>query len=320
MNLVKRIAGAFLLIALCSLSACKSAPKETGEDVGPGMTFVLEVQTSEVLGDMDNYPNESIAEVYERTCQIIARRVDRFGVAKYSLKKHPHMDFIEVNVSGFKDTSGLINQLCGTAQLDFWLTYQHADVRPVLENINKSSDGSFSKLMMYPMDVQSPVAGTARLCDTAAVNQILRHALDDKIFDTIGVRFMWGVKPDTADIISLYAIEVTSSDGYPLLEGTCITDANYENGFNGYEVGLIMNSAGAREWKRITGENIGRCIAIVVDDKVYSAPRVNQEIAGGRSQITGKFTADEARNLSTVLKTGKLPVPVRIVKYYVNDK
>lgn len=320
-NFLKRITSlAFLFLALCSLSACKSAPEKINEDAGPGMTIVLEVLPSEALRDMANNQDLSLADNYEYTCQIVARRIDCFGVASCSLEKYPKMDSIKVNVRGFKDTSSLINLLCATAHLDFWLTYPYAGVWPILADIDESSEGSFGKLMRYPMDSQSPCVGMARLSDTAAVNQILLHSIDNKIFDPQSIRFMWGVKPDSADMISLYAIEVTSRDGSSMLDGGCLADANMEEILGGYGVVLKMNSAGAREWKRITGENIGRCIAIVVDGRVYCAPCVNSEIAGGRSLITGNFTADEAKNLAIALKMGKLPVPVRVVKCYVNGR
>ena len=273
------------------------------------------------------------SEAYERTYQIISRRIDRFGVAQPTIQKLPASERILVELPGVKDQDRVRKLLRGTAQLEFWLTYESKDAKKFLDDINEFSDMGqtvadstdsvevasvstgvklYDKLSVYSSS--SAVAGMARLADTSSINNILRDAAKKNVYDSKReVKFMWGNKPDTADIIALYAIEVTTKDGSPLLDGGCITDASHDVGNQGNEVNMKMNSTGAREWKRITGENVGRCIAIVLDDQVYSAPNVNGEIAGGRSQITGRFTIEEAQDLANVLKSGKLPAPARIV-------
>jgi SecD/SecF fusion protein len=130
-------------------------------------------------------------------------------------------------------------------------------------------------------------------------------------------KFLWEVKPfdEKKTMLRLIAIKATSNDGKAPLDGTVITDARQDFSQNGgNEVSMSMNSDGAKTWKRLTGEHIGECIAIVLDNYVYSFPTVNSEIPNGNSQITGHFTLDEAKDLANVLKAGKLPAPAKIIE------
>lgn len=116
----------------------------------------------------------------------------------------------------------------------------------------------------------------------------------------------------------LYALKVTNRDGSPALGGDVVTDANadfmQQAGRSEQMVNMVMNAEGSKAWARLTKENIGRQIAIVLDEMVYSAPNVNDEITGGRSQITGHFTPEEAKDLANVLKSGKMAASVHIVQ------
>ncbi len=164
-----------------------------------------------------------------------------------------------------------------------------------------------------------PVVGYAHIKDTAQVNEILRMPKIRALFPP-DVKFRWGVKPPKWDknkvFYELIALKVTTRDGKAPLDGGAITDAREAFGDRKgeAEVDMEMNAEGARIWARMTGENVGRCIAIVLDDYVYSFPRVQTEIKGGRSQITGDFTINEAKDLANVLKSGKLPAPAHIVQ------
>lgn len=164
-----------------------------------------------------------------------------------------------------------------------------------------------------------PVVGYAHIKDTAQVNEILRMPKIKALFPP-DVKFRWGVKPPKWDknkvFYELIALKVTTRDGKAPLDGGAITDAREAFGDRKgeAEVDMEMNAEGARIWARMTGENVGRCIAIVLDDYVYSFPRVQTEIKGGRSQITGDFTINEAKDLANVLKSGKLPAPAHIVQ------
>lgn len=164
-----------------------------------------------------------------------------------------------------------------------------------------------------------PMVGFVHAKDTARVNEILRMPKIKSLFPA-DVKFLWSVKSPkwdkTQKFFELIAIKVTTRDGKAPLDGSAITDAREAFGDRkgSAEVDMAMNAEGARIWARLTGANIGRCIAIVLDNYVYSYPRVQSEIKGGHSQITGDFTINEAKDLSNVLKSGKLPAPARIVQ------
>lgn len=166
---------------------------------------------------------------------------------------------------------------------------------------------------------RGPVVGYASLKDTAKVNEYLAMDRIQAIFPR-DLKFYWTVKSidpkDPAQVHQLVAIKVTSRDGEPPLDGSAISDANKDFDQFGAspQVTMLMTPDGANAWKRLTGENVGRSIAIVLDDYVYSFPTVQGEIAGGRSSITGNFTINEAEDLATVLKAGKLPAPAHIVE------
>ena len=310
------------------------------------------------------------SDAYDRTYQIISKRIDKFGVAQPTIQKLSASERILVELPGVKEPERVRKLLKGTAQLEFWLTYDNTEAIRFLEaadkylasvnggvetaekdsvdqaeladsnslvdqlavdNASSQSAGSsnldktnplFALLMPYVnqnnQPVPGPIVGLAHDKDRAAIDAMLAQAAARKVFDTRSVKFLWSNKADEnftgGDIYTLYAIKITTRDGAALLDGSCISDARQDFSTNGKsEVSMTMNSAGARDWKRITGENVNKCIAIVLDDLVYSAPVVNGEIAGGRSSITGNFSLDEAKDLANILKSGKLPAPANIV-------
>ena len=165
---------------------------------------------------------------------------------------------------------------------------------------------------------QGPVIGYANYKDTADINRYLSMP-EIKAELPKDLRLKWGVSPSEFDkkgqTFELYAIKSTERNGKAPLEGDVVTDAKDE--FDQYSkpaVSMTMNSDGARRWAQLTKQNIGRSIAIVLDNYVYSAPNVNSEITGGRSQITGHFTPEQAKDLANVLKSGKMPAPAHIVQ------
>ena len=310
------------------------------------------------------------SDAYDRTYQIISKRIDKFGVAQPTIQKLSASERILVELPGVKEPERVRKLLKGTAQLEFWQTYDNTEAIRFLEaadqylasvnaggettekdttaqaevadssslvdqlavdNAATQNAGSdnlaktnplFALLMPYVnqsnQPVPGPIVGLAHDKDRAAIDAMLAQAAARKVFDTRSVKFLWSNKADEnftgGDIYTLYAIKITTRDGAALLDGSCISDARQDFSTNGKsEVSMTMNSAGARDWKRITGENVGKCIAIVLDDLVYSAPVVNGEIAGGRSSITGDFSLDEAKDLANILKSGKLPAPANIV-------
>lgn len=165
--------------------------------------------------------------------------------------------------------------------------------------------------------VPTPAVGVAHQKDTALVKSYLNLRQVKEVLPR-NVEFKWSVKSiDTkGNFFELIAIKVTSRDGKAPLEGSAISDARSDFGqfSSNSVVSMTMNPEGARTWARLTKENIGRSIAIVLDDMVYSYPNVNTEITGGRSEISGNFTVEEAKDLANVLKSGRMPAPSRIVQ------
>ena len=318
---------------------------------------------------------EEAAGAYDRTYEILRQRIDKFGVAQPTIQQLRASERILVELPGVKDPQRVRKLLQGTAQLEFWLTYDNAEAYRMLEQVDDfvasiggveakeetteevaeveeqpvsegdsllnalgaDKDNSaeaandeltknhplFNENMLMPNINQQggllagPVVGYAHGKSREAINRMIDAAMEKRIIDNRTVKFLWGAKPvqDGSDIYQLYAIRINTRDGSALLDGSVITDARQDfTNAGGNEISMTMNSEGAREWKRITGENVGNCIAIVLDNLVYSAPVVNGEIAGGRSSITGAFTLEEAKDLANILKSGKLPAPAVIVQ------
>ena len=160
------------------------------------------------------------------------------------------------------------------------------------------------------------VAGYSRSADTAEVNRMLASP-EAKAIIPRDLKFMWGVKPmeGTDQTYELYCIKSDNKNGQADLAGDVIVDSKADFNQQGNPVvSMAMNTEGARKWATLTKQNIGRGIAIVLDGYVYSAPRVNDEISGGRSEISGNFTVEDTQDLANVLKSGKMPAPAKIVQ------
>ncbi len=181
---------------------------------------------------------------------------------------------------------------------------------PLFSILNPSIDPRSGQPFGYSM------VGRAHYKDTARINQYLNLPQVKALFPR-DLRLLWGVKAEdkAESIYSLYAIK-TYNKVKPPLDGGVITDARDEiaDQKGGAEVSMSMNAEGSRVWARLTADNVDRCIAIVMDNYVYSAPKVNGEIKGGRSSITGGFSINEAKDLANVLKSGKLPAPAKIIQ------
>ena len=326
--------------------------------------------------DVIKVVKEEAAGAYDRTYQILSQRIDKFGVAQPTIQKLSASERILVELPGVKEPERVRKLLQGTAQLEFWQTYDNTEAIGFIAAANKylasvgteeveeevaeavaeeeaekdsteamleqlAADNTaataskaadmeafakenplLSKLQLYVdqngQPLQGPIVGLASGKERAEISAMLDKAAAKKVFDPRTVKFLWSAKADEhfgGDVFVLYAIKITSRDGSALLDGGCISDARQDfSTVGGNEISMTMNSEGAREWKRITGENVGNCIAIVLDDQVYSAPRVNGEIAGGRSSITGDFSLEEAKDLANILKSGKLTAPAVIVQ------
>jgi SecD/SecF fusion protein len=215
-----------------------------------------------------------------------------------------------VKQNAAKDTSA--SALKGKNQL--------AESMPLFAILNPAAgQGQGGQMQLMP----GPVVGYALIKDTAKVNAYLNSA-DVQAVIPKNMQLLWGAKPaEGSKALQLYAIKLSGAENGPVLSGDVITDAksDLDQTSGGYEVTMEMNSEGAKTWRRATAEAAGnpadendnRSIAIVLDENVVSAPRVSNEITGGRSSISGSFTQDETKDLANVLKAGRLPAPARIV-------
>ena len=353
--------------------------KDKGITVNSPNSEVLKVLKSESDGAVD------------RSYQILGTRIDRFGVAQPNIQKLENSGRILVELPGIKDPKRVRKLLQGTAQLEFWETYNFAEIQQYLMDANtklaearkasspkketetvanvepettvetdtisandttatatadstdllgqlaenntetKTEEESFdqyaennplfAKLMV--MNSNTARVGMAQVKDTAAINQMLNET--KSVFPR-NLKLAWTVKPESypgengenIEVLDLVALKM-SRDNNCALGGEVITDARQDYGQgNQVEVTIQMNPEGAKAWKRLTGENIGKQIAIVLDDYVYSYPVVNGEIPNGRSSISGGgMTIEEAQDLANILKAGKLPAPARILEEQV---
>jgi SecD/SecF fusion protein len=328
---------------------------------------VLKVLNTEVDGAINNAFN------------ILRTRIDRFGVVQPNITKLATKGRILIELPGQNNPKRVRELLQGTANLEFWETYENSEILPYLTaannllremqlNENKTAATAAGKeegkaaaqdtskkdqsllnliqkdtsklpesasreeftlrnplfgILSPRVDAQgqplpSCMVGLARSIDTARVDDYLKMKQVKALFPR-DLKFMWSQNPykydPTKSLYELHAIKITTRDGRPPLDGDVITSARTSSGVTGSEVkvDMTMNSEGAKIWARMTRENIGRCIAVVLDGYVRSYPRVQNEITGGNTEITGDFTIEEADDLANILKSGKLPAPTHII-------
>jgi SecD/SecF fusion protein len=337
--------------------------------------------------------DESTAAI-DNSFKILRTRIDKFGVVQPNIQKMETAGRLLVELPGVKDPKRVRKLLQGTANLEFWETYENSDVikslwdantriaeienskstaKDTLKNAIASKDAkqlkkgdekvkqaksdtaksgevallkqmkgdttakkdtSISQLeseKAYPLlsilrlnqgrngePLAGATVGYAHYKDTGKVNTYLNMKQVKSYFPR-DLRFLWAVKPYKYDksgsLFELYAIKLTGRDGRAPLTGDVVVNArqDFNQNRSEAEVSMAMNSEGTKVWARMTRENVGKFIAIVLDNYVYSAPRVNSEITGGNSQITGDFTVEEAKDLANVLESGRLPAPARII-------
>ena len=298
---------------------------------------------------------ESAEAAISNSFNVLRNRIDRFGVTQPNIQKLGNSGRILVELPGVKEPERVRKLLQGTASLEFWETYNFGEIEmylneanatleqilaaeeevaaapasnDVLENElqqaeaeNATKKSLFSVLQPAGMR-ENACIGFAHYSDTALVNKYFAMPQIKGLFPP-EFRAMWTVKPSQyfgdGNVFELVAIKVATSDGKAKIDGDEVTDARVQYGNTGGnpEVSMSMNAEGANVWARLTKENIGKQVAIVLDGMVYSYPTVQSEIAGGSSQITGNFTLEEAEDLANVLKSGKLPAPATIIQEQV---
>ncbi|MBR7182801.1 MAG: protein translocase subunit SecDF [Alistipes sp.] len=314
------------------------------KDIKPGMS------DDEVVKILRQETDDAISASFN----IIRSRIDHFGVMQPNIQRLPNSNRILVELPGVKEPERVRKLLQGTASLEFWTTYNGTDLLQSLlsadqvvrklqteqvvstpaeeqtlaaevaaNNEEGVSSSRFSREQNPLLALLSPdyaggaVLGAAVAADVATINKYLALPEVRDCFPS-DVAFKWAIKGDPmADgRLFLYAIKVERADGKAPLDGSVISDARatYSQTGSDAEVSMAMNSNGITEWAQLTADNIGKCVAIVLDGYVYSAPVVRQKIEGGNSSISGNFTIQEAQDLANVLKSGKVPAPARIIQ------
>ena len=310
------------------------------KDITPGMS------DDEVVKILRQETEDAISASFN----IIRSRIDHFGVMQPNIQRLPNSNRILVELPGVKEPERVRKLLQGTASLEFWTTYNGAELLQslvradqVVKSLNveveqeqtaentladevvatEQGESRFSREQNPLLALLSPdyaggaVLGAAVAADVATINKYLALPEVRDCFPA-DIDFKWGIKgePMFDNRLCLYAIKVERADGKAPLDGSVISDARATYAQTGAdaEVSMSMNSNGITEWAQLTADNIGKCIAIVLDGYVYSAPVVRNKIEGGNSSITGNFTIQEAQDLANVLKSGKVPAPARIIQ------
>lgn len=321
----------------------------------------------EVLKVIRENAESAVANSYN----VLRNRIDRFGVTQPSIQQLGNTGRILVELPGVKEPERVRKLLQGTASLEFWPTFDNADIAPYLQeadaalaatvepdsalvaeaDVKEAVSDSSSVLsdevnastsdakalaeyrkahplfaVLQPSGFRSGACiGFANGSDTAKVNRLLNLPEVKGIFPP-EFRPVWSVKPSSyvkgGNIFELVAIKVATRDGKAPLDGGAVTDARVSYNGQGVNKGnpsvsMTMNAEGASIWARLTKDNVGHQIAIVLDDLVYSYPNVNSAITGGSSEITGNFDVEEATDLANVLNSGKLPAPAKIIQEQV---
>jgi SecD/SecF fusion protein len=300
--------------------------------------------------DVLKFLDAEINHAIDRAFEIIRSRIDRFGTTQPNIQHLQGTGKIQIELPGANNPERVRKLLQGVAQLRFWQVYEFNELNSTLQAVNNllileakaqqptnpkatptaDNNNELAKQLekapasdIEEATVSSPLIKlqkgglTYAIKDVPTIQQILARQ-DVKALFPHDMRWLWDIKShkleDGTDVLRLYSIKLLKGNK-ALLEGDVITDAR--QAFDEHSrpaVSMQMNATGAKAWKKITANNIGKAIAITLDDRVYSAPMVNSEIPSGSSQISGNFTIEEAKDLANILKAGSLPAPVKIVE------
>ena len=334
------------------------------------------VNTNSSDAEVEKVLRKSVDEAVDNSFNVLRTRIDRFGVVQPNIQKiEGQSGRIMVELPGIKEPERVRKLLQGSANLEFWETYDAPQVAPYLSQLNaalrnggavanatdsvaadtvaaeqvaevadttksaasvlaqvnkvednaaqatKASDAAKKDnplfAMLQPTGAQRGcMVGLAQALDTAEINALLNSEVAKQIFPA-DLSLKWGVKSmdKAGKIFELYAIRTTGPNGRAPLEGDVVTEA--KDDFDQYGnpvVSMKMNTEGARKWAALTEANVNHCVAIVLDNLVYSAPNVMNKIDGGSTQISGSFTTNETKDLANVLQSGKMPAPATIIQ------
>ena len=313
--------------------------------------------------EVEKVLREEVKAAIDNSFNVLRTRIDHFGVVQPNIQSlEDKMGRIMVELPGVKEPERVRKLLQGSANLEFWETYDAREIAPYMQAADNqlrllladaateeaveeaapalsTADSLAAALkgetaatvdmaqikkehpllaVLQVSNASSPVIGYANYKDTAEVN---RYLAMPEVKENLpkNLRLLWSVSASEFDPLAqtfeLYGIKMTERNGKAPLEGDVMVDA--KDDFDQYGkpcVNMSMNTDGARRWAQLTKQNIGKCIAIVLDGYVYSAPVVQNEITGGSSIITGNFTPDQTKDLANVLNSGKMPAPAHIVQ------
>jgi len=314
----------------------------------------------------------------QNSFNVLRTRIDRFGVVQPNIQQLGISGRILIELPGIKEPDRVRRLLQGSANLEFWETYDLSEIyesivsaNNLIRDLNKTAKPTKDSTLIaaktvavkdtsknllkdnallaklgktdttskektaeewkaeYPLFAvlqinqtekgvgSGPVVGMALGRDTAQVDNYLNNPKVKEMLPR-DLKFVWTVNSidKKASIYQLIALKVTNREGKPALGGDVITDASddFTQTTGSAKVNMTMNAEGSKAWARLTKDNIGKCVAIVLDGYAYSFPRVQTEITGGSSEITGLESASEAKDLANVLKSGKMPAPAHIVQ------
>ena len=364
----------------------KNAPGHRLAEIFATQQLKGKVNTQSTDKEVERALREEVQSAIDNSYNVVRNRIDKFGVVQPNIQKLEGQEGrLMVEMPGVREPERVRKLLQGSANLEFWETYNASDVVPYLVQLDsrlangapaadakadsvktdaaeaevaakaeadtakkeaapkfelkdtknqtadaakaaeKNADAQLEQLKkQHPLlallqTVQGPslsTVGYAHERDTAEINKLLYGEDAQKVVPS-DMKLLWSAKAveGTKNIFELNALKVTSSSGRAPLEGDVVVDAKDEfDNFGNPCVSMSMNNKGARLWAQLTKQNVGKAIAIVLDGVVYSAPRVNGEISGGNSQISGNFTIEDTKDLANTLKSGRMPAPARIVQ------
>ena len=354
----------------------KNAPGHHLAEVFATQELQGKVSPTSSDADVEKVIREEVNSAIDNSFNVVRTRIDQFGVVQPNIQKVQGAEGrIMVEMPGIREPERMRKLLQGSANLEFWETYNAQEIAPYLQQLDsrlanggnesdtakaEKSDSTKKAVAKKPATTQAKpkfklnnakktsvqttpdaqlaeakklhpllamlqttnqglsVVGYASVRDTAAINRIIYGAVAKQVLPT-DLKLLWSAKPadvGAKNIFELHALKVTTTNGRAPLEGDVVTDASDQfNNITGQpEVSMTMNSDGARRWAELTKANVGKAIAIVLDGVVYSAPRVNGEIDGGQSSISGNFTIEDTKDLANTLKSGRMPAPAHIVQ------
>lgn len=356
----------------------KNAPGHNLAEVFATQQLQGKVSPTSSDSEVEKVLRSEVSSAIDNSFNVVRTRIDQFGVVQPNIQRIQGAEGrIMVEMPGIKEPERMRKLLQGSANLEFWETYNAEEIIPYLQQLDqrlasgeqetaskkdtaaaeqKAKEAAPAKKQAAPKfklnngkkadnikatpeseleqaKKQHPLlaflqttgsgslslVGYASARDTAAINKAIYGQVAKQVLPT-DLRLMWSAKPtdniQAKNIYELHALKVTTTNGRAPLEGDVITDASDQfNHVSGApEVSMSMNSEGARRWSELTKANIGKAIAIVLDGVVYTSPRIQSQIDGGQSSITGNFTIEDTKDLANTLKSGRMPAPAHIVQ------